>query len=119
MQPLRLSRSVFSILPAFIFLILGAGAATLEDALDTQGVTWTTFGNAPWFAETNFTWDGIDAAQSGAIVRTQVSTLRATVTGATAFAFRVQLSGIVGGADYLRLYHNGFEAAVVGGTVWT
>jgi hypothetical protein len=120
MQPLRRIRWILFLLNSCALHPLCLHAATLEEALDTQKVVWTTFGDAPWFSQTNTTWDGIDAAQSGAIQRTQVSTLRVTETGAIAFAFRVRLSGGVGGADYLRLYHNGFEAAVLGGAItWT
>src|SRR5690242_12615799 len=117
MQPLRyIGRMLFlsTLLPFCLH------SATLQEALDTQGVVWTTFGDAPWFSQTNATWDGIDAAQSGAIQRTQVSTLRVTETGAIAFAFRLYMSGGVGGADYLRLYHNGFESALFSGAIaWT
>ncbi len=39
---------------------------TLEDALDTPGVVWTT-GSHPWLAQTSQSHDGADAAQSAQV----------------------------------------------------
>jgi ELWxxDGT repeat protein len=39
---------------------------TLEEALDTTGVVWTT-GSHPWLAQTEVTHDAVDAAQSGQV----------------------------------------------------
>ena len=120
MRPLRYIRRILFLFNCGALLPLCLHAATLEESLDTQGVVWTTSGDALWSSQTNTTWDGVDAAQSGAIQRTQVSTLRVTETGAIAFAFRLRMSGGVGGADSLRLYHNGFESAIYSGAIsWT
>jgi alpha-tubulin suppressor-like RCC1 family protein len=52
----------------------------LGTALDNPGLNWSTT-NMPWFPQTNTTYDGVSAAQSGAISGSQQSTLQATVTG--------------------------------------
>lgn len=58
-----------------------ASALTLAEALDATNLVWTTGGDAPWFAQTTNTHDGIDAAQSGAIGTNEVSWIETTVEG--------------------------------------
>jgi internalin A len=54
---------------------------TFGAALNAPYLTFTTGGDAPWFVETTKTYDGISAAQSGAIGQNQSSTLSTTVIG--------------------------------------
>lgn len=76
---------------AFKLVLLAAGlnpaeAATIQDALDTPGWTWTATNSAgsplyDWFGQTTITHDGVDAAQSGPITNSQWCSIRTTVTG--------------------------------------
>src|SRR5262249_25545164 len=50
-------------------------------ALDTTNLVWITGGDAPWFAETDASYDGLAAADSGAITNGQQSYLQTSVTG--------------------------------------
>ena len=52
-----------------------ADTITLQEALDDTNLTWSTSGEAPWFAETNVTFDGVSAAQSGTLLDEQMSVL--------------------------------------------
>jgi ELWxxDGT repeat protein len=52
-------------IPGF-FALAAAEPLTLEQALDTTGVVWTT-GSHPWLAQTDVTHDGVDAAVSGQV----------------------------------------------------
>ncbi len=94
--------------------------ATLADALDTSGLTWTSTGNLPWFSQTTTTHDGVDAAQSGAIGDSQSSSLETTVTGPGTMTFWWKVSSETN-YDYLRFYLNGVEQtgalAKISGTV--
>ena len=53
----------------------------LPTALNTTGLVWTNVGSTAWFAETNTSHDGFEAAQSGAVANGQSSALQTTVTG--------------------------------------
>ena len=59
----------------------------LPTALNTPGWTWTTSGIAVWFAETNTSFDGVEAAQSGLVANSQSSTLQTIVTGPGTLTF--------------------------------
>src|SRR5439155_23572965 len=52
---------------------------TLADATDNT-LTWSSGGNAPWFAQAATVHDGIDAARSGSITNNQESWIETTVT---------------------------------------
>ncbi len=47
--------------------IAGQFGIPLQQALDATDLVWTTGGNADWFGQTNTTYDGVSAAQSGPI----------------------------------------------------
>ncbi|MCL4786276.1 MAG: immunoglobulin domain-containing protein [Verrucomicrobia bacterium] len=79
---------------------------TLADALDAPALTWTTGGNATWSGQTNTTFDGVDAAQSGVIGNSQESWLQTTVTGPGELTFRWKVSS-ESGYDFLGFYVNG------------
>ncbi len=80
--------------------------ATLADALDTTGLTWTNSGNLPWFSQTTTTHDGVDAGQSGAIGDSQTSSMETTLTGPGTVTFWWKVSS-ESGWDFLELYLNG------------
>jgi alpha-tubulin suppressor-like RCC1 family protein len=60
---------------------------SLSTALNAPGLIWTNSGNATWFVETNTTYDGVVAAQSGAVGNGQQSLLQTTVTGPGTLTF--------------------------------
>jgi alpha-tubulin suppressor-like RCC1 family protein len=51
----------------------------LNAALNNSNVNWTTTGSGLWYGETNYTHDGVSAAQSGDIGVDQQSVLQATL----------------------------------------
>ena len=56
-------------------------AITLGEALDATNLTWTTSGDADWFGETTNSFDGVSAAQSGAMQDEDSSVLQTTIVG--------------------------------------
>ncbi len=60
---------------------------SLSDAADASGLTFTTGGDAVWFAQTNVTHDGVDALQSGSVGDGQVSWVETAVTGPGKLSF--------------------------------
>jgi M6 family metalloprotease-like protein/uncharacterized repeat protein (TIGR02543 family) len=83
---------------------------TLAESLDAAGLTWTLSGNGNWFAQSNTTKDGVDAAQSGAIGNDQNSSMDTTVTGPGTMTFWWKVSS-ESTYDFLRFYINGVEQA--------
>ncbi len=59
----------------------------LATAVDNAGLVWTTGGDAPWFAQITTTYDGVDAARSGAITDNQESWMQTTLTGSGTLSF--------------------------------
>jgi hypothetical protein len=72
---------------AIAFVSAAAQAQTLGEALNATNLTWTTSGDAAWFAQTNASHDGIAAAQSGLIAVGQRSALQTAVTGPGTLSF--------------------------------
>ncbi|MCX6874715.1 MAG: immunoglobulin domain-containing protein [Verrucomicrobia bacterium] len=56
-------------------------AGPLSSAVDSPGLEWTTGGDAPWFAQTSITHDGVEAASSGAIGDGKECWLQTTLIG--------------------------------------
>lgn len=54
---------------------------TLADALDAEGIEWSTEGGAAWVPQVSVSSDGEDAAKSGSLVGEETSRLVATVAG--------------------------------------
>lgn len=80
----------------------------LAPALDATNLAWTTGGDSLWFGETNITYDGVSAAQSGTVLVGQQSWLQTTIAAPNP----VELSAAWGvsseaGANFLNLYLNG------------
>lgn len=90
--------------------------ASLESALDTTGLTWTTGGNANWSAQTAVTHDNVDAAQSGRIGDSQESRLETTVTGPATVVFWWKVESEQN-YDFLRLDLDGTSQFRISGNV--
>ncbi len=76
------SRCLAAILFGCAFVAALSGRAqTLAEALDTTNLVWTTGGDAPWFAQTTNTYDGVDAVRSGIVGSNQTSWIETTVIG--------------------------------------
>ncbi len=81
-------RRLFAILlGCTLALALSVRAQTLAEALDTTNLVWTTGGDAPWFAQTTNTYDGVDAVRSGIIGSNETSWIETTVMGPATVSF--------------------------------
>lgn len=81
--------------------------STLADATHAPQYTWTTGGDAEWFAQVEVVRDGGPcAAQAGAVGNIQSSWIQAEVTGNGLATFYWKVSS-EGGFDYLNFYVNG------------
>jgi hypothetical protein len=94
---------------AITFDALGLGLA-----VEQEGRVWTTDGEAPWYAVTAGTHDGVDAVRTGAIPETGnvgESRLRATFTGPGELSFwwKLASSSYTSGID---LYVDGQDVDV-------
>ena len=69
-------------------------------------LTWLTFGNAPWYVQTNVTHNGLPAARSGAIGDGQESMLETTLVGPGTLNYWEKVSSEAG-YDFLEFYING------------
>ncbi len=98
--------TVVAVLCAFLGNSVRAQSVSLADAVDAPQLTWTTGGNATWIGQTNTTFDGVDAAQSGVIGNSQESWLETTVTGPGELTFRWKVSS-ESDWDYLEFSLNG------------
>jgi len=84
-----------------------SGAITLGDVLDAPFLAWTTGGNANWLSQVVVTYDGVDAARSGAIGDGQQSWIQTTVEGPGTIWYRWVVSSELG-FDWLKFYYNGY-----------
>ena len=89
-------------------------------ALNTTNQNWATTGNAQWFGETNYSHDGVSAAQSGYVGPYQQTTLQTTiasnVAGTCSFWWMVSSEPDF---DFLQFSVNGVaQAAISGATGW-
>lgn len=95
-----------------------ARADTLGDGLDAPGLTWTTGGAAPWFYQTTNTYDGVDAAQSGAVTNIYTgSWLETTVTGRVTVLFSWKFTTAIPNNFYFTFSTNGAFAWITYATV--
>ncbi len=87
-------------------------------ALNTTNQNWTTSGNAQWFGETNFTHDGVAAAQSGDIGPYQQTTLQTTISTNVvgAYTFWWMVSSELD-FDFLQFSINGVVQTGISGSV--
>lgn len=91
----------------------------LQSALDATNLTWTTSGDASWFAETNVSFDGVSAAQSGVLQDEQQSTLQTTVTGPGTISFYWQTAGESDEFDLLFDDNGGYVTDIGSQTPWS
>ena len=94
--------------------------ATLADALNTPGWSWTPGGSLPaWSPQSAVTHDGSLAARSGAMTDNQTNWIQTTVTGPGTVSFWWKVSSETN-YDYLRFYVGGAQQAAISGEVgWT
>jgi len=90
----------------------------LDVALDTTGLVWTNTGT-PWIGHGAVTHDGVDAARSGAIGNSGVSSMSTTVNGPGTLTFWWKVSSEPNN-DILALYVDGSQESRISGEVdWT
>ncbi len=89
-------------------------SASLPEALDAPGLTFTASGEAPWSKQTTVTYDGSDAAISGVVTNDQSSTMQTTVTGPGTVAFVWKVSS-ESGYDFLRFKVDGALVSEISG----
>ena len=75
---------------------ISAGSLSLQFVLDDPNLAWTTIGDAVWFGETNVSYDGVSAAQSGVLADEQMAVLQTTVNGPGELSFYWQDPGRTG-----------------------
>jgi len=97
----------------------GTLAVELPEAVDNANLVWGTGGDADWFGQVNVTYDGIDAAQSGAVGDGQTSWVQTTVFDVGSVGFRWKVSSETNG-DFLRFFVNDVEqpGALSGESGW-
>lgn len=93
-------------------------SASLVDAMDTSGTSWTTGGNANWFGQTSTSYHDGDAAQSGSISHSQNSWLQTTgiwvFPGTWSFYWKVSSEE---NGDWLEFYIDDVRRDRISGTV--
>ncbi len=106
------------VLAAVGILVAGARAqscTTLAEATHAPAFTWTTGGDADWFAQTNTTREPDScAAQSGATTNNGANWMETVVTGRGLAVFQWKVSSEEG-YDDLTFYINGSESNVLSG----
>lgn len=65
---------------------------SLDSALDNASLVWTTGGDASWFGQNGYTFDGLDAARSGVIGDSKQSWITTEVTGPALLKFYWKVS---------------------------
>jgi len=80
--------------------------ASICEAVDNCGLNFSTGGNAPFFPQTNTTFDGEDAAQSGVIENNGQSWLETIVEGPGTITFYWKVSSQEN-YDYMNFYIDG------------
>jgi hypothetical protein len=93
-------------------------SAPLGDAVDAPHLTWTTGGDNNWFGQTQVTWDGVDAAQSGPIAHSQQTWMETTVQGPGTISFYWQVSSEFD-HDFLLFYiGSSLQESISGDVTW-
>lgn len=87
--------------------------SSLADAADDTLLQWQTDGSSPWFGQSHFTSDGVDALQAGPISDNGTSRIKAIVTGPGTLSFRWRTNSE--GPDYLRFYLDGTRNGSISG----
>ncbi len=87
---------------------------TLEEAVDTTGLVWTTGGDSRWVWQAAVTHDGQDAAVSGPLVDRGTNGIETSVTGPITLGFWWKVSSYSYGG-YFRFRLDGRELASIAG----
>ena len=93
--------------------VLLSALGPLCDAVDRCNLVWSTGGTSNWFTQTNTTFDGIDAAQSGHVTTNQSTWLGTTITGPVQLSFQWRVSS--GFYDFLKFSVDGVPRAMING----
>ncbi len=93
---------------------LSVTSPELTSALDFANRTWLCGGHANWFPESDTTYDGEQAAQSGPLEADQEAWIQTTVFGPGIISFRWKVSS---DEDTLKFLVAGEETAAVSGDV--
>jgi hypothetical protein len=101
---------------ATLSLVPAGFSSLLAAALDASNLVWTTTGSQSWFAQTDVSHDGEDAAQSAPIGHSQTTTLQTTVTGPGTVAFWWKVSSEPSN-DRLLFYIGSTEKARISGEI--
>ena len=101
-------------------VVTQAAGMTLQTALDSTTLSFTSGGGSSWFGQTTITHDGVDAVQSGALGNSQTNWLQTTVTGPGTISFWWYASSEQNW-DFLEFMIDGDVVGSMSGTnnVWT
>lgn len=102
--------------PAHSLAIVGEGTRIRVSEVHLARLRWLSTGDAPWFAETNVTYDSTEALQSGVIPETGQSRLQTIVFGPGTLSFWWRVSSEPGRGEE-RFYADGVEEGVISGEV--
>ena len=109
----------FIIFIFFIFYNSYAATVSIPEAVDNLLIPFTTGGAAPWYGQTDYTYNDGDAARSGAITNAQTSYLEIKVIGPGELNFYWAVSSEAGW-DYLLFSIDGQEQNAISGEIpWT
>lgn len=91
---------------------------SLCDAVDFCALDWSAGGHAPWFFQTAYATDGVDAAQSGPLATNQQAWLETAIDGPVQILFHWRTSSLTN-SHYLRFWSDGvLQAQISGETGW-
>ena len=91
-------------------------SVSLGEAVDNLALSWTTGGDANWVGQTDISYFGGDAAQSGAITDNQSTWLQTTVNGPGTLSFYWKVSS-ESSYDFLIFYIDDVQQTSISGTV--
>ena len=101
------------------FTTLVNGSVSICEAIDDCDLLITSSGSVNWAGQTGVTYDGIDAARSGAISQGQSSIMETTVSGIVELNFQWKVSSFQNN-NYLRFYiDNVLQQSISGEIDWT
>ena len=101
-----------------VFYPYSFSSTPLADAVGAPHLTWTTGGGGDWFGQTQVTWDGVDAAQSGPITHSHQTWMETTVEGPGTISFYWQVSSEFD-HDFLLFYiGSSLQESISGNVTW-
>ena len=105
-----------ALLTSYLPLPTPTPSVSLGEAVDNLALSWTTGGDANWVGQTDISYFGGDAAQSGAITAIQSTWLQTTVNGPGTLSFYWAVSS-EGNYDFLRFYIDNVQQTSTSGNV--